>query len=111
MRLFHRSPESGIYLDRLTSTNSWQETRCAVVGSRVVRSDVADSFSAMVMFKGEYELRYTVGGREYSLWVDSGWADTSHQFVETKLESLPEYCAFDIRYNPRKPSQAIATRK
>jgi hypothetical protein len=82
-----------------------------LAGSRVVRADVADSFRAIVMYRGEYQLRYVVGGREYYVWANSGWSDVDKQFVEAKVNSLAGSCDFRVRYNPSRPSEAIASRK
>jgi hypothetical protein len=61
--------------------DSWPEARCTVAGSRVIRADVADSFRAIVLYRGEYQLRYSVGGQDYYLWASSGWADPDRAFV------------------------------
>jgi hypothetical protein len=102
---------SGLYLVHLGNTDSWPETGCAVVGNRIVRNDVADSHRAIVMYRGEYRLRYTVSGQEYYVWANSGWADVDRQFIQDKVDYLPDTCDFRIRYNPRRPSEAIAVRK
>ena len=93
------------------STDSWPETHCTVVGSRVIRADVADSFGAIVLYKGEYQLRYSISGHDYYMWANSGWADPERNFVQSKIDNLPETCDFRVRYNPLRPSNAIAVRK
>jgi len=101
----------GIYLVRVGSTDSWPETNCTVAGSRVVRVDVADSFRVIVTYKGEYQLRYVAGGHEYYVWVNSGWSDVDKQFVQAKLDFLPDHCEFRVHYNPNRPSESVAVRK
>jgi hypothetical protein len=96
---------------RLGSTDAWPETRCTVAGSRVIRADVADSFRAIVLYKGEYHLRYSVGGHDYYVWANSGWADPDREFVQSKIDYLPDTCEFRVRYNPVRPSDAIAVRR
>jgi Protein of unknown function (DUF3592) len=93
------------------STDSWLEARCTVAGSRVIRADVADSFRAIVQYKGEYQLRYSVRGHDYYVWASSGWADPDREFVQNKIDNLPQGCDFRVRYNPLRPSEAIAVRK
>jgi hypothetical protein len=102
---------AGIYVVHVGNTDSWPEVGCSLAGSRVVRANVADSFRAIVMYRGEYQLRYLVGGREYYVWANSGWLDVDKQFVETKVDSLAGNCDFRVRYNPRRPSEAIVVRK
>jgi hypothetical protein len=77
----------------------------------VIRADVADSFRDIAMYRGEYQLRYTVGGREYYIWANSGWSDVDKQFVQAKVDFLPNRCDFRIRYNPVRPGEGIAIRK
>src|SRR4051812_403635 len=81
---------STVYLIHAGNTDSWPETSCTVAGDRVVRENVADSFRAIVMYRGEYRLRYVVGEREYFLWANSGWSDVDRQFVQDKVDSLPD---------------------
>jgi hypothetical protein len=102
---------AGIYVARLGNTDSWPETSCTVAGGRTVRADVADSQRAIVMYKGEYRLRYMVGSQEYFLWANSGWADVDRQFIQDKLDSVPDRCNFRVRYNPHRPSEASAVHK
>jgi hypothetical protein len=102
---------SAVLVLRLGSTDSWPETRCTVAGSRVIRAEVADSSRAIVMYKGEYQLRYTIDEHDYYVWASTGWADPDKEFVQSKVEYLPGSCDFRIRYNPRRPSDAIAVRK
>jgi hypothetical protein len=102
------------YLIHLGSTEKWPETDCAFAGSRIVRDVVSPEpvrSHVMVLYKGEYRLRYTVRGQDYFVWVSSGWADPEKQFVETKMEYLPEHCDFRIRYNPTRPSEALVVSK
>jgi hypothetical protein len=91
-----------VYLFRLGSTGSWPETRCTVAGSRVVRADVADSFRAIVMYSGEYQLRHSVGGHDYYVWAKSGWFDIDREFAQSKVDYLPNRCDFRVRYNPSR---------
>jgi len=102
---------SAVYLIHSGNTDAWPETSCTVAGTRVVRADIADSFRTIVMYRGEYRLRYTVGGREYYVWANSGWSDVDKQFVQDKVDSRVDHCDFLIRYNPTRPPDAIAVHK
>lgn len=101
----------GSYLVHLGNTASWPETDCIVDSSRVVRENVADSFRNITLYRGEYRLRYIVRGREYHIWANSGWSDSDHQFVQDKVDAIPDHCNFRIRYNPANPAQAVAGRR
>src|SRR5260370_22859306 len=102
---------SGIYFVNLGNTDSWPETGCTFAGGRVVRYDVADSSRAIVMYRGEYRLRYTVNHHEYYVWAKSGWADVDRQFIQDKVDNPPAKCDFSVRYNALHPSEALAVRK
>jgi hypothetical protein len=62
------------------------------------------------MYRGEYELEYTVDGKNYFIWTDAGWLDQNKEFVQEKVEVLPKRCEFAVRYNPIAPSEATALR-
>src|SRR5260370_21905083 len=100
-----------VYLVRLGSTDSWPEADCTVTGSRVVRADLENQYRFILMYAGEYHLRYVVSGHEYYVWAKAGWLGTNKQFVQTKVDYLPDHCDFGIRYNPVRPSEAVAVSK
>jgi hypothetical protein len=77
----------------------------------VVRDDLQDQFRFTVMYRGEYRLRYMVGGHQFFVWARSGWKDVDQHFVQAKLDAATERCDFRVRYNPTRPSDAIAIRK
>jgi hypothetical protein len=58
---------------------------CTVIGSRVVRADLEYSSNFRIMYRGEYYLRYAVGGHEYHVWAKSDWRDVDKQFVQEKV--------------------------
>jgi hypothetical protein len=63
------------------------------------------------MYRGEYRLRCSVGGQDYLVWAKSDWFDVDKQFIQDKVDFLPDTCDFRIRYNPRRLSDAIAVKK
>jgi len=102
------------YLAIAGRTSSWPETSCSIANSRVVRADraIGSYRSVVVLYRGELQLRYTVRGREYFIWADSGWVDQDQGFVEDKMASAIEgRCEYNIRYNPRNPAEAVAVPK
>jgi hypothetical protein len=103
----------GAYLIHTGSTDSWPETGCIIVGTRVVRADQGNAGRVIVMYQGEYQLRYTVDGHDHYIWVNSGWADADRQFVQGKVDANANSrdCDFRIHYNPNHPSEAVAERK
>lgn len=99
------------YVLHVGNTDSWPETTCTVDSSRVMRENVADSFRNTTLYRGQYRLRYSVGGREYYVWANAGWSDANRQFVQDRVGALPDQCNFRVRYNPVNPAEAIADRR
>lgn len=100
-----------VYLGTTGRTNSWAETACTVSSSRVVRTNVPIGRfgEPVVMYKGEYQLCYRVNGRDYFIWVNSGWLDADRVFVENHVSSYdPDRCDYRVRYNPANPTEAFA---
>ena len=75
-----------VYLGFSSRTSTWPETNCNVMGKRVVRADapIGPYRSIVVLYRGEYHLRYTVDSRDYFLWVSSGWVDKDPNLSKTR---------------------------
>ena len=101
----------GIYLALAGRTASWPSVPCSVVNSRVVRADVpVAGFRVVIVYKGQFQLRYVVADREYFIWTDTAWVDNDPAFIEGKVASHREdQCEYLIRYNPKNPAEAVAT--
>ena len=89
----------------------WQQTSCTVIGNRAIQEYVADSSRALVMYQGQYRLRYVVAGRDYYVWANAGVTDPEKRFVEDKIYYLPERCDYMVRYDPEHPENSVAIRK
>lgn len=101
-----------IYLFYAGNTDKWPETECTVTGDRVVRDPfVVLSHRVIVMYKGEFQLKYTVAGRNYYVWAPAGVSDPDQGFVKSAVHCVPDHCNFRIRYNPDNPSVAFAIPK
>jgi hypothetical protein len=98
------------WLNKVTNTQNWPTTKGEIAATRVVRNDFTFPGGGIVKaFKGEYELLYSVSGREYSIWVPSGWEDKDPDFIRAKLESHPGTC-YNVRYDPSNPVRALGFR-
>src|SRR5581483_2838324 len=96
------------------NTDSWPVAKdCTIVDSRVVRYYVAyGRENVLPLYRGEYDVRYTVNGREYDIWTFSGYMDKDQWFVKDLVRvSEQERCDFHIRYNPKNPQDALVTRQ
>jgi len=101
-----------IYVVLAGRTESWSEVPCRIIASRVVRADVQTPAyrSVTILYRGQFQLRYVVSDRVYAIWVDTSWVDDDPAFIERKLAAHPEnQCEYRVRYNPRNPSEAVAS--
>ena len=97
------------YLGLAGRSSTWQHTACTVVGSRIVRNDARLQYNTpVIMYKGEYQLRYMVNGQQYFTWANAGWSDKDRQFIEGKMLALPQQCPYDVQFNPHNPAEAVA---
>jgi hypothetical protein len=63
------------------------------------------------LYKGEYQLRYAVNGREFSIWADAVDWNEDRAFVERSISAPPQQCPYAVRYNAAQPSDAVASVK
>jgi hypothetical protein len=86
---------------------SWSEAPCQIISSRIVARTVSiPPISAL--YKGEYQLRYAVNGREFSIWADAVDWNEDRAFVERSISAPPPQCPYAVRYNRANPSEAVA---
>jgi hypothetical protein len=99
-----------IYLGFKGRTGWWPEADCTVVSSRVVssRAPMGATREVLIMYRGEYGLSYVVKGKEHFVWADSGWIDTSEEFIGKKVAELSIPCRFRVQYNPLNPAESVA---
>jgi hypothetical protein len=99
-----------VYAGHAGSTDRWPEARsCTVVGSRVVVAGVAgDSVKdPVVIYRGEYHIRYLAKGKAYFVWAESEFIDSDKTYVAGRLNDLPTNCPVRVQYNPLHPAEAV----
>jgi|SRR5581483_4581892 len=99
-----------VYLGIAGKTDSWPKAQCRVVSSRVVREAAqrpSGRSPLVLLYTGQFELQYIVGGRSYYVWANAGWSDKDERFVQKKIEDLPEQCPYYVQYNPRNPVESF----
>jgi hypothetical protein len=57
-------------------------------------------------WKAEYRLAYSVAGREFTMWADSGIRGESEADVQFALAQAHQTCS--VQYNPQRPEVAVA---
>jgi hypothetical protein len=88
----------------------WRDVPYTVVGSRVAPDRVVRGTmkQPVILYRGEYRLRYIVNGQEYFTWADAGWINESKELALEKVEEVPPSGMFRVQYNPRNPTEAVA---
>lgn len=86
--------------NRVATTGTIQATR--VVVDHVVETRLG----SQVTWKGQYEVRYTVGDRQYTVLGETGIKGTSEAEVQMSLRSPITSCS--VRYDPNNPALAVA---
>jgi hypothetical protein len=63
----------------------------------------------VILYRGEYRLRYIVNGQEYFTWAEARWLVESKELAAEKVGELPPSGMFRLQYNPRNPAEAVAS--
>ncbi len=77
----------------------WAETRCEVVGTRVVPENG--------QFRVEYRVKYLAEGQEFFRFIDSGFGPVPTKPAPQSLQSIPKECRYKFRYHPGMPEKAV----
>ncbi len=85
----------------------WSEAPCKIISGRIVARTVSIP-PISVLYKGEYQLRYDVNGRRFSIWTDAVDWNEDRGFVERSISVLPSPCPYTVRYNRARPSEGVA---
>ena len=72
---------------------------------------LGDSFLTEKLYKGQYELRYTVAGQNYFVYTTATYPDRDKILIQDRVAVLPKDCQYRVRYNPKNPSEALAIPK
>ena len=67
---------------------------------------VETNWGGQLTWKAEYRVVYSVAGREYALWSDSGIRRESEDAVRLALPRPRSSC--QVRYNPNRPQESVA---
>jgi hypothetical protein len=62
----------------------------------------------VILYRGEYRLRYIVNGQQYFTRADAGWINGSKELAAEEIGEPPSVCMFRVQYNPRNPAEAVA---
>jgi len=93
------------FLQRGSGEVKWPLVHGTVQDTRIVADRALQTkWGGQITWKAEYKVAYSVAGREYVVWADSGIRDESEDGVRLAMpKSRPSCC---VRYNPKKPEAA-----
>lgn len=79
----------------------------AVRSTRIVPDHASETkWGSELTWRAEYQVIYSVGGREYSVWADSGIRRESEDSVQLALPKSSISCR--VQYHPNTPETATA---
>jgi hypothetical protein len=90
--------------------NRWPEARnCVAVDSRVVVAGVVRGSmkDPVILYRGEYRIRYVVKGKVYFTWAESKWLEPDKHFVEENVSKLTTECPVHVFYDPWHPDESL----
>jgi len=58
------------------------------------------------MYVGECSVKYTVGDKQYSVWLASGYLDQDPKFIEDKMQAC-RVSRYAIHYNPQNAADSF----
>ena len=94
-------------LKRLTRPPRWQRAAGTIQDTRIIADHGTETgWGGQLMWKAEYRVSYTVVGREYAVWADSGVRGDSEADLRLALPRLRPQC--QVKYNPRRPEESLA---
>src|SRR5690349_5873291 len=90
------------------SQADWPTTAGHVSETRIVVDHANETkWGSDVSWKAEYHVVYSVGGRQYDIWRDSGVRGASDSDVRVQMPRVVPSCR--VQYNPDRPEISAAT--
>ena len=89
------------------SDAEWTTAQGSIQDTRVVPYRALETkWGSELIWIAEYRVVYSVGGREYSVWANSGIRGESKPDVQLRLPQVRPTC--QVRYNVKEPESAVA---
>jgi hypothetical protein len=89
------------------ASTKWLLVDGAVQDQRIVADHAIETKGGgQLTWKAEYRVAYFVGGRNYSLWADSGIRGESENVVRLALPQSRPLC--QVRYEAKRPEVSVA---
>jgi hypothetical protein len=95
--LLHRPPRD----------TKWVVAQGNIQDTRIIADHALQTkWGGQLTWKAEYRLAYSVAGREYAVWADSGVRGEDEDGVRLALRKSHPLCR--VQYNPHKPESSVA---
>jgi hypothetical protein len=95
------------FFQRGSGDVEWPLVNGTIQETRIVADHALQTkWGGQVTWKAEYKVGYSVTGREYVVWADSGIRGESEDGVRLAMPKSRPSCG--VRYNPKKPEASIA---
>jgi hypothetical protein len=95
------------FLHQGSGEMKWSLVPGTILDTRIIpEHGLETKWGGELTWKAEYKVDYSVAGRNYAVWADSGIRGESEPGIRLALPQSRPPCR--VRYNPRKPEQSIA---
>jgi hypothetical protein len=97
LALLHRSPKH----------LQWSQVQGTIEDTRIVADHALQTkWGGQLTWKAEYKVGYSIAGREYAVWADSGIRGEDEDGVRLLLPKSRPSCR--VQYNPQSPMVSVA---
>jgi hypothetical protein len=72
----------------------------------VVDRGLETKWGGQLTWKAEYRVVYSIAGREYAVWADSGIREDSKAFAQLRIPKPLPSCS--VQYDPKRPEVSVA---
>lgn len=85
----------------------WSQVQGTVEDTRIVADHALQTrWGGQLTWKAEYKVCYSIAGREYAVWADSGIRGENEDGVRLLLPQSRISCR--VQYNPQSPMVSVA---
>jgi hypothetical protein len=97
LALLHRSPKH----------LQWSQVQGTIEDTRIVADHALQTkWGGQLTWKAEYKVAYSIAGREYAVWADSGIRGEDEDGVRLLLPKQRPSCR--VKYDPQSPMASVA---
>lgn len=88
------------------ATPRWVSVQGSLEGTRIVSEPWSGIAGRSLLWRAEYKVVYSVAGRKYVIWSDSGIKGESEDEIRLTLSARHSSCR--VQYDPSKPESSAA---